>query len=68
NKAVRLDGTAVSPSKKDKALMNNLSRFWFSDELFDGYEYEASSDNVLVIDEQGEIGAELYWDSYTQAG
>ncbi|PMG36919.1 hypothetical protein BCU97_12205 [Vibrio splendidus] len=68
NKAVRLDGTAVSPSKKDKALMKNLSRFWFSDELFDGYEYEASSDNVLVIDEQGEIGAELYWDSYTQAG
>ncbi|MDK9759870.1 carboxylesterase/lipase family protein, partial [Vibrio sp. D173a] len=34
NKALKLDGTTVSPSKKDKALMATLSRLWFNDDLF----------------------------------
>lgn len=68
NKALKLDGTAVSPSKKDKALMANLSRLWFKDDLFNNYQYQTQVDSVLVIDNEGNIALEIDWDRYTQAG
>jgi para-nitrobenzyl esterase len=68
NKPLRLDSTQVSPSKKDLVLMNSLSRLWFSDSLFEDYQYEPSTDSVMVIDQQGEVALELDWDQYNQAG
>jgi len=68
NKALRLDSSEISPSKKDQALMNRLSRLWFSERLFTDYQYDASSDTVMVIDELGGIALELDWDQYSQAG
>ncbi|WP_047043895.1 carboxylesterase family protein [Vibrio mexicanus] len=68
NKALKLDGSAVSPSKKDKALMAQMSRLWFSDELFDNYRYDASSDSVLEFDQEGGYGLALDWDRYGNAG
>jgi para-nitrobenzyl esterase len=68
NKALKLDGTTVSPSKKDKALMATLSRLWFNDDLFNNYQYQIQADSVLVIDNEGDIALELDWDRYTQAG
>lgn len=68
NKALKLDGTTVSLSKKDKALMANLSRLWFNDDLFNNYQYQTQADSVLVIDNEGDIALELDWDRYAQAG
>ncbi|USD43341.1 carboxylesterase family protein [Vibrio sp. SCSIO 43135] len=68
NKALKLDGSSVSPSKKDKALMATLSRLWFNDELFSRYQYDLGSDSVLVVDVNGDIGLELDWDRYSHAG
>lgn len=68
NKSLRLDSTQVTPSKTDQALMNSMSRLWFSDSLFENYQYEASSDSVMVIDDLGELAFELDWDRYNQAG
>jgi para-nitrobenzyl esterase len=68
NKALKLDGTTVSPSKKDKALMATLSRLWFNDDLFNNYQYQTQADSVLVIDDGGDIALVLDWDRYTQAG
>lgn len=68
NKALKLDGSAVAPSKKDKALMAQMSRLWFSDELFDNYRFDASSDSVLEFDQEGGYGLALDWDRYGNAG
>ncbi|OEF08561.1 carboxylesterase family protein [Vibrio genomosp. F10] len=68
NKAVKLDGTEVHPSSNEVALMNQMSRLWFSDALFSDYEYSAQSDSVMVIDDAGEIGLEYDWDRYTNEG
>ncbi|MCL1065782.1 carboxylesterase family protein [Shewanella olleyana] len=68
NKALKLDGTAVSQSSKDQALMDKMSRLWFSDALFEDYQYTADSDAVLVIDNDGNISSTPDWDSSTQQG
>ncbi|CAK1771583.1 Para-nitrobenzyl esterase [Vibrio crassostreae] len=70
NKAVRFDGSEVRPSSKDKALMNEMSRLWFSDELFEGQQYSDATDNVLVIDGTGfsENSTTLDWDYVTNPG
>ena len=70
NKAVRFDGSEVRPSSKDKALMNEMSRLWFSDELFEGQQYSDAADNVLVIDGAGfsENSTTLDWDYVTNPG
>lgn len=62
NKAVKMDGTEVHPSSSDKQLMNEMSRLWFSDELFNNYQYNASTDSVLVIDQDGQIKTQEDWD------
>ncbi|WP_264875820.1 carboxylesterase family protein [Vibrio agarivorans] len=63
NKPFKMDGTEVSPMSKDQALMNEMSRLWFSEQLFTDYEYNASQDNMLFIDSSGEFSHELDWDS-----
>lgn len=68
NKALKLDGTTVSPSKKDKVLMANLSRLWFNDDLFNKYQYQIQADSVLEIDDEGGIAQKFDWDRYTQVG
>ncbi|WGV98006.1 carboxylesterase family protein [Vibrio sp. YMD68] len=68
NKAVKLDGTEVHPSSNEVALMNQMSRLWFSDALFSDYEYSAESDSVMVINNAGEIGLEYDWDRYSNEG
>ncbi|MFA0425767.1 carboxylesterase family protein, partial [Vibrio sp. 10N.222.54.A1] len=39
NKAVRFDGGEIHPTSNEKAMMNEMSRLWFSDELFQSYQY-----------------------------
>ncbi|OIQ26781.1 carboxylesterase family protein [uncultured Vibrio sp.] len=68
NKPFKLNGEPVSPSKKDKRLMSKLSRIWFSDALFNDYQYSKASDSVLSIDNDGEIYIEMDWDHYQQQG
>ncbi|MCF7497592.1 carboxylesterase family protein [Vibrio sp. L5-1] len=70
NKAVRFDGSEVRPSSKDKALMNEMSRLWFSDKLFEVQQYSDAADNVLVIDGAGfsENSTTLDWDYVTNPG
>ncbi|WP_210472788.1 carboxylesterase family protein [Vibrio crassostreae] len=70
NKAVRFDGSEVKPSTKEKALMNELSRLWFSDELFQSYQYSDAADNVLVIDGVGfsDNSTTFDWDYVTNPG
>ncbi|CAK2143432.1 Carboxylesterase family protein [Vibrio crassostreae] len=70
NKAVRFDGSKVRPTSKDKALMNEMSRLWFSDELFQSYQYSNAADNVLVIDGAGfsENSTTFDWDYVTNPG
>ncbi|PTP77149.1 carboxylesterase family protein [Vibrio splendidus] len=70
NKAVRFDGSEVNPSSKEKALMNEMSRLWFRDELFQSYQYSDAADNVLVIDSAGfsENSTTLDWDYVTNPG
>ncbi|MEZ9907587.1 carboxylesterase family protein [Vibrio sp. 10N.261.51.A3] len=70
NKAVRFDGSEVNPSSKDKALMNEMSRLWFSDELFQSYQYSDATDNVLVIDGAGfsDNSTTFDWDYVTNPG
>ncbi|WP_284203910.1 carboxylesterase family protein [Psychromonas marina] len=62
NKAYKIDRTTVSPTAKDRTLMAKMSRLWFSDALFTDYAYSASTDNVLDIDEEGEISVIDDWD------
>ncbi|WP_285164516.1 carboxylesterase family protein [Shewanella goraebulensis] len=61
NKALKLDGSPVSVSSKDQALMDKMSRLWFSDALFENYQY--NNDSVLLIDEDGINTFESDWDS-----
>lgn len=62
NKAYKLDGTKSFPGSNDRALMNKMSRVWFSKELFDGYRYEQASDDALVIDSDGNMQMQSDWD------
>jgi para-nitrobenzyl esterase len=64
NKGVKLDGSEVTPSKKDRALMAKMSRLWFSDALFTDYQYSTASDNVVIIDADGPR-IENDWDAST---
>lgn len=68
NKAVKMDGTETHPSSKDKQLMNEMSRVWFSDELFSDYQYDATQDSILLIDENGVHLSEQDWDSKENKG
>ncbi|WP_119969124.1 carboxylesterase family protein [Shewanella japonica] len=61
NKALKLDGSPVSVSSKDQALMDKMSRLWFSDALFENYQY--NNDSVLLIDEDGINTFKSDWDS-----
>ncbi|WP_394493700.1 carboxylesterase family protein [Shewanella sp. ENK2] len=68
NKALKLDGETVSPSKKDTALMEKMSRLWFSDELFEQYQYTVDGDGVLVFDKDGNESYVEGWDQQTHQG
>ena len=69
NKAVRFDGSEIHPTSNEKALMNEMSRLWFSEELFTNYQYSDSADNVLVIESQGFSDNTTYdWDYVTKPG
>ena len=61
NKPLKLDGSAASVSSKDQALMDKMSRLWFSDALFENYQY--NNDSVLIIDENGIDTFKSDWDS-----
>ncbi|MEZ9041060.1 MULTISPECIES: carboxylesterase family protein [unclassified Vibrio] len=63
NKPYKLDGSEVSLSSKDQALMNDMSRLWFSDNLFTDYEYSQQQDNVMFVDGDGQIIIEDNWDA-----
>ncbi|MEZ9013039.1 carboxylesterase family protein [Vibrio splendidus] len=63
NKPYKLDGSEVSLSSKDQALMNDMSRLWFSDNLFTDYEYSQQQDNVMLVDGDGQIIIEDNWDA-----
>ncbi|MFS1439794.1 carboxylesterase family protein [Shewanella sp. 10N.286.48.A6] len=68
NKPYTVTGNKVTPSDSDMMLMDKLSRLWFSDELFDNYQFNTSDDNVLVIDGDTNIQIEADWDKRKQAG
>ncbi|NMO74834.1 carboxylesterase family protein [Vibrio breoganii] len=69
NKAVRFDGSEIHPNTGEKALMNEMSRLWFSEELFTNYQYSDSADNVLVIEAEGFSDTTTYdWDYVTNPG
>ncbi|TKG24886.1 carboxylesterase family protein [Vibrio breoganii] len=69
NKAVRFDGSEIHPNTGEKALMNEMSRLWFSEELFTDYQYSDSADNVLVIEAEGFSETTTYdWDYVTNPG
>ncbi|MFA0003702.1 carboxylesterase family protein [Vibrio splendidus] len=70
NKAIRFDGSDIHPTSNEKTLMNEMSRLWFSDELFQSYQYSDAADNVLVIDGAGfsENSTTLDWDYVTNPG
>ena len=67
NKAVKMDGTETHPSSKDKKLMNEMSRVWFSDELFSDYQYD-ETDSILLIDENGVHLSAQDWDRTENKG
>ncbi|MFA0476902.1 carboxylesterase family protein [Vibrio breoganii] len=73
NKPMRLDGSSINPNSGEKTLMNEMSRIWFSQALFNNFQYaDADSDNVLVIDGEqsfNENTATTYgWDSIANEG
>ncbi|PKF61569.1 para-nitrobenzyl esterase [Psychromonas sp. psych-6C06] len=68
NKALRLDGSEVKPSSKELALMNKLSRLWFSEALFQSEHYNANNDNVIIIEDSGQINTEYDWDFNNHQG
>ncbi|MEZ9541450.1 carboxylesterase family protein [Vibrio sp. 10N.286.48.C11] len=70
NKAVRFDGGEIHPTSNEKAMMNEMSRLWFSDELFQSYQYSDATDNVLVIDGAGfsDNSTTFDWDYVTNPG
>ncbi|MCL9773918.1 carboxylesterase family protein [Vibrio methylphosphonaticus] len=68
NKAFRSDGSEFSVSDQDLALMNKLSRAWFSPSLFEREQYEIGTDNVWVIDGATADMPVYDWDLVTQSG
>lgn len=68
NKTVKMDGAEMSPSKADKKVMNEMSRVWFSDDLFEAYQYKASEDAVLLIDKNGVHRSNKEWDYSANQG
>jgi para-nitrobenzyl esterase len=68
NKPYTVTGNKVTPSESDAALMDKLSRLWFSDALFDNYQFTTADDSVLVIGADASIQTEADWDRRKQAG
>ncbi|ELB2883731.1 carboxylesterase family protein [Vibrio alginolyticus] len=68
NKALKLDGSSVRPGSKDKAMMNELSRTWFSERLFEDFQYNSATDRVLLIDNDGGIQSTQDWDNAHHSG
>ncbi|MDF5549507.1 carboxylesterase/lipase family protein, partial [Vibrio parahaemolyticus] len=68
NKAFKLDGSSVRPGSKDKAMMNKLSRVWFSERLFEDFQYNTATDRVLLIDNDGGIQSTQDWDNAHHSG
>ncbi|MEZ8787824.1 carboxylesterase family protein [Vibrio splendidus] len=69
NKAIRMDGTELSPDSSDKQLMNEVSRSWFNGALFsDENQYIASQDQLLVIDSDGMALSAPNWDKTHNQG
>ncbi|ELA9459971.1 MULTISPECIES: carboxylesterase family protein [Vibrio] len=68
NKALKLDGSSVRPGSKDKAMMNELSRMWFSERLFEDFQYNSTTDRVLLIDNDGGIQSTQDWDNAHHSG
>ncbi|MBY5943973.1 carboxylesterase family protein [Photobacterium rosenbergii] len=62
NKAVNIAGEKIYPNKQDRELMNTMSRVWFTDALFDDYQRN-STDNVLMINADGQFVEQVDWDS-----
>lgn len=67
NKPYTVTGNKINPSDADIALMDKLSRLWFSDALFDNYQFNTADDNVLVVNGET-IQLETDWDKRKQAG
>ncbi|ELB2898833.1 carboxylesterase family protein [Vibrio alginolyticus] len=68
NKALKLDGSSVRPGSKDKAMMNKLSRMWFSERLFEDFQYNSATDRVLLIDNDDGIQSTQDWDNAHHSG
>lgn len=68
NKAMRIDGSEIKPNSKELALMEELSRLWFSDELFYQHQYDVNQDNVLMINGAAEIVEQTNWDHTAHPG
>ncbi|MEZ9367513.1 carboxylesterase family protein [Shewanella sp. 10N.286.51.B2] len=68
NKPYTVTGNKINPSASDVALMDKLSRLWFSDALFDNYQFTTADDTVLVIGADTSIQVEENWDKRKQAG
>lgn len=62
NKALRFDGSEMTASSKEKALMEKLSRLWFTDLLFEENPYQVADDNVIMIEDSGDISIQYDWD------
>ena len=75
NRLYNQDGKKIAPNEGDLLLMGEVSRFWFSDDLFNPeYRYQENLDNVLMIsnnsaDDGGEINTNLTeWDATMNKG
>ncbi|WP_028773132.1 carboxylesterase family protein [Shewanella waksmanii] len=68
NKAVRFDGSDIHPTSQERALMGKVSRLWFTDALFDAYQYDTELDSTLVIDDGGEVNLVNGWDAVNNIG
>ncbi|WP_299692971.1 carboxylesterase family protein [uncultured Vibrio sp.] len=74
NRLYNQSGDTISPEQGDLLLMGKMSRFWFSDDLFDPeYRYQENTDNILVIsntsDGSGEINKNITdWDATVNFG
>ncbi|WP_144213046.1 carboxylesterase family protein [Shewanella donghaensis] len=68
NKSLNLAGSAINPSDQDIELMNKMSRLWFSNALFEDYQFDSNSDSVLVIDADADIKSISSWDKAMNQG
>lgn len=66
NKAVNIAGEKIYPNQQDRQLMSTMSRIWFTDKLFEGYPRN-STDNVLMINADGQFVEQLDWDNTLNA-